>query len=204
MATNWPNSVQTFTNPTSGSALNSPSHADQHATVNDTVEALQNYAGLVFVKSVTIGSGVSSVTVTDAFDSRFQNYRIIINAYGSVSAPFTLSLSGVTGSTDYDSKLFYSAVYASSGLTAVVHASKPEWLLGYINAADGGAGIVDIFRPNEDTRIYFSSRWSSYVAGFADGRTQPTTATSSTHFTLGLTSGTYSSGTIRVYGYNNG
>lgn len=40
MATNWPNSVQTFTNPTAGSALNSPSHADQHTTVNDEVTVM--------------------------------------------------------------------------------------------------------------------------------------------------------------------
>ncbi len=52
MATNWPNSVQTFTNPSAGDSLNSPSHSAQHTTVNDTVEALQEHAGLVLLTTV--------------------------------------------------------------------------------------------------------------------------------------------------------
>ena len=63
MATNWPTSRDTFTNPTSGDTLDSPSHAAQHANINDAVEAMQLYAGLVLVKTQTIGTAVSSVTV---------------------------------------------------------------------------------------------------------------------------------------------
>lgn len=41
MATNYPTSLDTFTNPSAGSALNSPSHAGQHADINDAMEAVQ-------------------------------------------------------------------------------------------------------------------------------------------------------------------
>ena len=41
MATNFPGSLDSFTNPTSGSTLDSPSHAAQHANVNDAVEAIE-------------------------------------------------------------------------------------------------------------------------------------------------------------------
>lgn len=41
MATNFPGSADSFTNPTSGSSLSSPSHADQHTNVNDAVEAIE-------------------------------------------------------------------------------------------------------------------------------------------------------------------
>ena len=41
MATNFPGSQDSFTNPTSGSSLSSPSHADQHTNVNDAVEAIE-------------------------------------------------------------------------------------------------------------------------------------------------------------------
>jgi hypothetical protein len=46
MATNFPTSQDSFTNPTSTNTLDSPNHADQHANVNDAVEALQAKVGV--------------------------------------------------------------------------------------------------------------------------------------------------------------
>lgn len=45
MATNYPTSLDSFTNPSAGSALNSPSHAGQHADINDAMEAVQAKLG---------------------------------------------------------------------------------------------------------------------------------------------------------------
>lgn len=45
MSTTFPTSKQTFSNPTANDKLNSPSHASQHADVNDTVEAVQDKLG---------------------------------------------------------------------------------------------------------------------------------------------------------------
>lgn len=41
MATNFPGSQDSFTNPTSGDTLDSPDHAAQHTNVNDAVEAIE-------------------------------------------------------------------------------------------------------------------------------------------------------------------
>jgi hypothetical protein len=41
MATNFPASLDTLTNPTSSDSLSSPSHSAQHANVNDAVEAIE-------------------------------------------------------------------------------------------------------------------------------------------------------------------
>jgi hypothetical protein len=46
MATNFPASLDTLTNPTSSDSLSSPSHSAQHANVNDAVEALQAKVGV--------------------------------------------------------------------------------------------------------------------------------------------------------------
>jgi len=46
MATNFPASLDTLTNPTSSDSLSSPSHSAQHANVNDAVEALQVKVGI--------------------------------------------------------------------------------------------------------------------------------------------------------------
>jgi len=46
MSTDYPTSKQSFTNPQSTDAMSSPSHSDQHATENDTIEALQDKLGI--------------------------------------------------------------------------------------------------------------------------------------------------------------
>lgn len=53
MATNYPTSLDTFTNPSAGDSLNSPSHSAQHADINDAMEAVQAKLG---VGAGTIGS----------------------------------------------------------------------------------------------------------------------------------------------------
>ena len=45
MATNYPTSKQTFTDPNSSDNLDSPSHAGLHADKNDTLEAIQDQIG---------------------------------------------------------------------------------------------------------------------------------------------------------------
>ena len=44
MTTNYPGAVDSLTNPAAGDALNSPSHAAQHANANDAIEAVQTEA----------------------------------------------------------------------------------------------------------------------------------------------------------------
>lgn len=45
MTTNFPTSLDSLTNPTSGDTLDSPDHAGQHANANDAIEALQAKVG---------------------------------------------------------------------------------------------------------------------------------------------------------------
>jgi hypothetical protein len=46
MTTNFPTGLDNFSNPVSTNALNSPSHAGQHADANDAIEALQLKVGV--------------------------------------------------------------------------------------------------------------------------------------------------------------
>ena len=46
MATSFPTSLDTLTNPTSTNSLASPSHADQHINANDAIEALEAKVGI--------------------------------------------------------------------------------------------------------------------------------------------------------------
>jgi len=160
--------------------------------------------GLVLVKTQTIGSGVSSVTVSDAFSSTFDNYKIVVYATASTNTTVRLSLSGVTGASDYDSKLMYVFTYVAGGWSEVLGATTDVWNVGYLNGAAGSTANIEIYQPLGGGRVRFASQFSSYVAGVAFGPTVPTSGTASTGFTLSPGAGTMSGGTIRVYGYNNG
>jgi hypothetical protein len=46
MSTNFPTSLDTYTNPTPTDYLNSPSHSGQHANVNDAIEAIEIKLGI--------------------------------------------------------------------------------------------------------------------------------------------------------------
>ncbi len=71
MASTFPTSLDTFTNPTATSLLTSPSHAQQHADINDAVEALEAKVAIgntvlgtytaytPILTGITIGNGTS-------------------------------------------------------------------------------------------------------------------------------------------------
>jgi hypothetical protein len=61
MATNFPASLDSLTNPSSSDSLNSPSHSAQHANSNDAIEALQAKVG------------VDSSAVTTSLDYKVAN-----------------------------------------------------------------------------------------------------------------------------------
>jgi hypothetical protein len=63
MASSFPGAIDSFTDPLSGSPLNSPSHSAQHADLNDAVEKIETYA-LALPKGV---AGRTSATVGTAF-----------------------------------------------------------------------------------------------------------------------------------------
>jgi hypothetical protein len=46
MATNFPTSLDTLTNPSATDTLDSPPHDEQHADANDAIEALQAKVGV--------------------------------------------------------------------------------------------------------------------------------------------------------------
>ena len=46
MATNFPTSLDSLTNPQPTDELTNPSHSDQHANANDAIEALQAKVGV--------------------------------------------------------------------------------------------------------------------------------------------------------------
>ena len=98
MATNFPGSLDSFTNPVAGDSLASPSHAGQHADVNDAIEAIETKLG---IGAGTIGTWTSYTPVFTNFtlgDGTLSAHYCEINDVVLVTGNVTLgSTSSVTG-----------------------------------------------------------------------------------------------------------
>lgn len=159
-----------------------------------------NAVGLWRVTSATIGTAVSTVTVSNCFNSSYDNYLVHIYGYStSVDSVLWMTINGSAGTT-YQSNGYY-MVYGSATLNGLGSAATANGFRLAENASDGGGSVsVNLFRPNVASVTTFSSisqnlEYSNHYQG------KDSNAASSTGFTLGLSSGTISSGTIIVYGY---
>lgn len=159
--------------------------------------------GLEFISSTTIGSGVSTVTVSNAFSSTYDNYFITVSGgAGSTSSFFKLTL-GATTSGYYYAGYFTANNYAST-LTGLGEAN-----IGYFPAGETNTNSLSaafhIYQPNLAKVTLWSihqpaARTTGYAqnySGFLNDTTQYTA------FTLAPNAGTITGGTICVYGYRN-
>lgn len=77
MATNFPTSLDSLTNPSSGNTLNSPSHSTQHANANDAIEVLE----------AKVGIDNSAVTTSHDYKIRVYNPIGEITMWATNTAP---------------------------------------------------------------------------------------------------------------------
>jgi hypothetical protein len=208
MPTNFPTSVDNFTNPTANDSLNLPSHSTQHANANDAIEAVEDYllngagrAGLVLLKTQTIGTGVSTVNVTDAFNATYLNYKIMIaSGVGSTAAFLTMQLGSTT--TGYYGG--YSGVVFGSGAANLGNTNNGASFgqAGFLTADFIGLDL-NVINPFLTKRTYINGALMSGSVYGATGGVQDSN-TSFTAFTLTPSGGaTLTGGTIYVYGYRN-
>lgn len=159
------------------------------------------YPGLRLIKKQTIGSGVSSVTVTGAFSATYENYKIIVSSVDASEADSTLylKLGGSTGST------YFSAVkwvpYNSGTMSGTQNTSSSAGMfIGLTSQNDDTNLVIDLFAPFlvKRTSMTTQSAQGSYMiyGGGLDSN-----AASSTAFSLTPFAGTLTGGTIYVYGY---
>lgn len=164
--------------------------------------AQMNSVGLWLVKTQTIGTAVSSVTLTNTFSSDFDNYRVLVNVNDAsvTGSTLNMTLTGISGSVYYD--IGWQLGWASS-ITAQTPAAATYWKIGYEFNTFVTTNVMDIFNPYLSTA---RTSATSTQAGPGFGSLylhQVTTTTSATGFTITPSSGTITGGTIRVYGYRN-
>ena len=165
--------------------------------------AEMNAVGLWLVKTQTIGTAVSSVTVTGAFSADYDNYKIIVSGgVGSTSSSIGLRLSA--SATGYYAGLIYGS-YSGSAVN----------FIGTNNGASfsfAGVGTTNSLTANIELLNPFAAKTTGISNAYIDSATTGSagtvtgfhnSATSHTAFTLLVGSGTITGGTIKVYGYRN-
>ena len=172
-------------------------------TATQLNDSFTTAAGLQFIKSQTIGAGVSSVTVTGAFSTTYDNYKIIISG-GVASATNTLDMTLGSTTSGYGRLQNLFSYNANTSLidndnftSAIVPVAG-----GTVN---GLSGSVEVFQPFAAKATSFYGTFQQLLAGVTYGVRQVTGAllntTSYTAFTLTVSTGTITGGTITVYGY---
>jgi hypothetical protein len=157
-----------------------------------------NAVGLWLVKTQTVGTGVSSVTVTGAFSADYDNYKVVYSG-GVGSAVHNMRLQLGSASTSY----FGFAPYGTfGGMTVFGINDNNAARFSYVGGGDtsGSSLSVELRQPFAATATYISADLNTGTSfGYYAGRYFPTT--SFTAFTFSPDSGTLTGGTVSVYGY---
>jgi hypothetical protein len=158
-------------------------------------------SGLALITAQTIGTAVSSVTVSNAFSSSYENYLILMNNVDSSIDGTTLNMTlGSTNTGYYDSFYVDRATTATSSTVRV--SNGVAWDVGVVSTNDDSYGSWTLFGPNLAKRTGMvgmanAGQFTVWCGGNLANTTQYTA------FTLSVTAGTLTGGTIRVYGYQN-
>lgn len=137
MATNFPSSLDTLTNPTSGDSLNSPSHSGQHADANDAIEALQ----------AKVGVDSSAVTTSLDYKLRFQSApEITSGVLVSPEERWSISATAATGTVNVDT-VTSTAVYYTSNASA-------NWTFNF--RGDGSTSLDSVLTTGDSITVAFA------------------------------------------------
>ena len=159
--------------------------------------------GLTLISATTIGSAVASVTVSSAFSSSYDNYKIIVSG-GAGSTGMNIGLTLGASATGY-----YSAgalwQYNPIAQTNVQDNNATSFARAGTATASGIAADITLLQPFAAARTNYQSWFYSLDTGGYGGFSAGfhNVATSYTAFTLTCSTGTLTGGTIRVYGYQN-
>lgn len=178
--------------------------ADRTLTLPDATGtvALTTDPGLILVKTQTVGSAVSTVEVTSAFSSTYDNYLITLSG-GTCSTDTTIHLQLGSSGTGYYGFLNYGGTGSATPLGFQLNNATAAAFVG------GGVGgqmahvRCEVIGPN--LASYTKVVGGAYQNGsnYGTSNSEHRVATSYTAFTLIPTAGTLTGGTIRVYGYRN-
>lgn len=199
MATNFPTSLDSATNPTSSNTLASPDHAAQHANANDAIAALEAKVGVNgSAVTTSLDYKVTNINASNLASGTVPSARVS-GAYTGVTSVGTLGSLTVTGDVTVDTNTL--KVDSTNNRVGIANAS-PAYALDVTGTVQGTQFLqgTDYLSPyqgfrnaiiNGDFRINqraFSSTTTNGNYGFdrwAIGYNSGTMTYSSQTFTIG-------------------
>ena len=136
MATNFPSSLDTFTNPSATDTLDSPPHDQQHANINDAVEALE----------AKVGVNSSAVTTSHDYKIGTLETRLDDPTELTLKAPlelWTISATAATGTVNVDLK--------SSGAHYFTADATANWTYNF--RGDASTTLDSLLAVNESATV---------------------------------------------------
>lgn len=171
--------------------------------IDATVFGLGSSA-LTLIKTQTIGTAVATVAVTGAFNSTYDNYKIVVVGGVTNAVANIRMILGASTASYYMGRF---AVAYTGGIIGNGSSNQPQWDYCGNGSTTSLTMNVDIYEPNKAVRTRISCNTypdattggaGQGAAGFHD------VATAYTDFTLSCFTGataTFTGGTIYVYGY---
>ena len=165
--------------------------------------AAMDSIGLWLVKTQTVGTGVSSVIVTDAFSSTYDNYIVTLENVAFSSSSDSLTLQMRSGSTTAVTDYYAALIYAVWGGSIAVATSNN---ILYWNNVGRGLSATDKNSVTVNIRAPFLSQKTTFdsfvtgadLTGSCSGFHNTVASYNQCVFTTLF--GTMTGGTIRVYG----
>lgn len=172
-----------------------------------TVSSVGGTAATASNGVVTIGSGNTSVTVSNAFSADFDHYRIILaGGSGSNASGMSFKL-GSSGSGYYSAQAY--VTYAADGVGGYVRDNNAATWQNIGGSFPNGLALdITLFNPFSSTLrtgLAINSRvdYRTDGAGSLVGNGYHNSAASYSSFTISPGVGSMTGGTLRVYGFRN-
>jgi hypothetical protein len=149
------------------------------------------------VKSQTIGTAVSSFTVSDAFSSQYNAYKVQVTGGVASASPYLLLRLGSTTSQYYQTRI---SLLFSGSTNFGTDNNTTQWTVGG-RATDGAISVnFEIINPFLSQHTLINGVAIEANAAEVIQGVQKST-TSFTAFTMTTSTGTLTGGTVSIYGY---
>ena len=168
-------------------------------TSSDTNTYLAN-SGLVWIKSETVGSGVTSVPVTGAFSNTYDNYKITYTGGAGGSSQYLVVTLG-SAVTNYFGSMFGAAYASNAFIGQGVNAGASFPYVG-ICTTSYTMFDCDLYGPNLSRSTLINAKWTFNLSGigYSVFNGEQASNTQFTSFTVS-SAAALTGGTINVYGY---
>ena len=166
-------------------------------TAADTNTYLNN-GGLVYITSVTVGSAVASVTLTNVFSSTYDVYSIVLNNI-DFSGLNDVRFNFDDAATNYNWS-FMQMSYSSATITGYRAQTQANSVIGIGGTSNDTNLVLTVFGPNLAARTTYSVHQNTDSYTNVGGGNQDAT-TQHTKFKISTSGTSMTGGTITVYGY---